>query len=161
MDIDSFALFCCHWMTFCGHRNSRDTFGLQMLTSLSGNNDGGERKTTRTNSLRHQDNPLTCKQTKSGNSRFIIKPTSTDLVFVQNCRSKHTISLYVQTLMINIWKYFLHTACTICSLTDANDFLDLDAGRIDLLGKLPDSLIRIFIGERINVNPHSWKKQWM
>lgn len=39
-------------------------------------------------------------------------------------------------------------------LTSSNHLLDLDAGHIDLLGKLSDGLIGILIGKGVNVNLH-------
>ncbi len=37
-------------------------------------------------------------------------------------------------------------------LTHANNSLNVNAANINLLGKLVDGLIRVFIGERVHVN---------
>ena len=44
-------------------------------------------------------------------------------------------------------------------LTDANNFLDLDTGGVDLFGELTDSLVRVLVGKGVNVYPHSWGKR--
>lgn len=43
-------------------------------------------------------------------------------------------------------------------LTDANDFLNLDTGGVDLFGKFPDGLVRVLVRERIDVYPHSCRE---
>lgn len=45
-------------------------------------------------------------------------------------------------------------------LTDANNFLDLDTGGVDLFGELTDSLVRVLVGKGVNVYPHSWRKKF-
>lgn len=41
---------------------------------------------------------------------------------------------------------------TIARLTHANNLLDVNAANINLLGKLMDGLIGVFIGERVHVD---------
>ena len=38
-------------------------------------------------------------------------------------------------------------------LTDADDFLDLDAGSVDLFGKLADGLVGVLVRKGVNVYP--------
>lgn len=40
-------------------------------------------------------------------------------------------------------------------LTNANDFLNLDTGGIDLFGELTDGLVRVLVGEGVNIYPHT------
>lgn len=40
--------------------------------------------------------------------------------------------------------------------TCSDHLLNLDTGDVDFLGKLPHCLIRIFIGERVNIDLHAW-----
>lgn len=42
------------------------------------------------------------------------------------------------------------------SITCTNDLFNLHTGYINLLGKLPHSLVGVLICERININLHSW-----
>lgn len=41
-------------------------------------------------------------------------------------------------------------------LTNANHFLNLDTGGIDLFGKLTDGLVGVLIGKGVNIYSHSW-----
>lgn len=40
-------------------------------------------------------------------------------------------------------------------LTDADDFLDLDAGGVDLFGELSDSLVWVLVGKGVHVYSHT------
>lgn len=40
--------------------------------------------------------------------------------------------------------------------TCSDHLLNLDTGDVNFLGKLPDCLIRVFIGERVNIDLHAW-----
>lgn len=42
-------------------------------------------------------------------------------------------------------------------LTNSNHFLNLDTGRVDLLGKLTDGLVWVLVGKRVNIYSHAWK----
>lgn len=40
-------------------------------------------------------------------------------------------------------------------LTDSDDFLDLDAGGVDLFGELSDSLVWVLVGKWVDVYSHT------
>lgn len=40
-------------------------------------------------------------------------------------------------------------------LTDSDHFLDLDAGGVDLFGKLSDGLVGVLVGEGVDVDSHT------
>ncbi len=41
-------------------------------------------------------------------------------------------------------------------VTCANDFLDFHTGNVNLFGELADGLIRVLVGEWVNVDLHPW-----
>ena len=45
-------------------------------------------------------------------------------------------------------------------VTCADDLLDLHAGHVDLLGKLPHGLVGVLVGEGVNVDLHSRGDYW-
>lgn len=47
--------------------------------------------------------------------------------------------------------------CSDARLTHANNSLNVNAAHIDLLGKLVDGLVGVFIGERVHVDFDSWR----
>lgn len=51
--------------------------------------------------------------------------------------------------------------CFSAKLTGANDSLYADIGSINLFGKVPDSLVGVFIGVRMDVGPAARKLYWM
>ncbi len=47
-----------------------------------------------------------------------------------------------------------------CQLTSTNDSLYANIGSIDLFGKVPDSLVWVLVGVRMDVGPAAWKLDW-
>lgn len=45
-------------------------------------------------------------------------------------------------------------------LTCPNNLLDFDKRDINLFGKLPHRLIRVFVSKRVDVDFHSLKRKW-
>lgn len=45
-------------------------------------------------------------------------------------------------------------------LTNANDFLNLDTGGVNLFGELTDGLVWVLVGKGVNIYPHTWKKEF-
>ncbi len=48
-----------------------------------------------------------------------------------------------------------------CQLTSSDDSLYANIGSIDLFGKVPNGLVGVFVGVRMDVGPAAWKLDWM
>ena len=51
--------------------------------------------------------------------------------------------------------------CFYCQLTSSNDSLYANVGSIDLFGEVPDSLVGVFVGVRMDVGPAAWQLDCM
>lgn len=66
--------------------------------------------------------------------------------------------LYETNTKCDLFPIGIH-ACNVGKknlLTNANHFLNLDTGGIDLFGKLTDGLVGVLIGKGVNIYSHSW-----